>query len=62
MVRVAALESQSGVPDDVVIRAAPERRHLSVRARHRSFESAVAMVINLIARSPSSGAVSSEHS
>lgn len=46
--RIAALDTAAeGVPDDVVIRAEPEQRYLSLRARHPSFASAVAMVLGM---------------
>lgn len=46
--RIAALESETdGIPDDVVIRAEPERTYLSLRARYSSFANAVALVLEL---------------
>ncbi|HKU42006.1 MAG TPA: MerR family transcriptional regulator [Polyangiales bacterium] len=46
--RIAALESNTeDIPDDVVIRSEPERRYLSLRTRHASFASAVALVLEL---------------
>jgi DNA-binding transcriptional MerR regulator len=51
--RIQALDSEAeGVPDDVVIRAEPEHRYLSLRARHHSFASAVAMVFDLYREVP----------
>jgi DNA-binding transcriptional MerR regulator/effector-binding domain-containing protein len=46
--RIAALDSAAqDTPDDVIIRAEPERRYLSLRARHPSFLSAVQMVLEM---------------
>lgn len=46
--RISALDSEAdGVPDDVLIREEPERRYLSMRARHSSFASAVTSVLEL---------------
>jgi DNA-binding transcriptional MerR regulator len=51
--RIQALDGEAdGVPDDVVIRAEPERRYLSLRARHASFASAVGMVLELYREVP----------
>jgi DNA-binding transcriptional MerR regulator len=52
--RIAALEAGAeGVPDDVVIRAEPEHRYLSLRMRHPSFASAVAMALEMHREVPS---------
>jgi DNA-binding transcriptional MerR regulator len=46
--RIAALETDAaGVLDDVVIRAEPERRFISLRARYGSFSEAVAAALEL---------------
>jgi DNA-binding transcriptional MerR regulator/effector-binding domain-containing protein len=46
--RISALENAAhDAPDDVVIRAEPERRYLSLRARHPSFTSAIQMVLEM---------------
>jgi DNA-binding transcriptional MerR regulator/effector-binding domain-containing protein len=46
--RIAALDTDSeGVPDDVVIRAEPEHRYLSLRTHYGSFAAAVAMVFEM---------------
>jgi len=46
--RIAALDSPlETLPDDVVIRAEPEHRYLSLRTRHDSFASAVSMALEL---------------
>lgn len=46
--RIGALEGDSeDVPDDVVIRAEPERLYVSLRDRHPSFASAVALALEL---------------
>jgi DNA-binding transcriptional MerR regulator/effector-binding domain-containing protein len=45
--RIAALETDEGIPDDVVIRSEPERRYMSLRSRQPSFAAAVALVLEL---------------
>lgn len=46
--RIAALEGDlDGLPDDVVVRAEPEHRYLSLRTRYPSFAPAVAMAIEM---------------
>jgi effector-binding domain-containing protein len=46
--RISALENTTqDTPDDVVIRSEPERRYMSLRARHPSFLSVVHMVLEL---------------
>ena len=46
--RIAALENPAqDVPDDVLIRAEPQRRYVSLRARYDSFASALAFVLEL---------------
>lgn len=46
--RIAALDSSArDEPHDVIIRAEPERRYLSLRTRHPSFKTAVQMVLDL---------------
>jgi DNA-binding transcriptional MerR regulator len=51
--RITALESEGeGPPDDVVIRAEPERRYLSLRDRYRSFAAAVARALEMVREVP----------
>jgi DNA-binding transcriptional MerR regulator len=51
--RIAALESEGeGPPDDVLIRAEPERRMLSLRGRYRSYTAAVARALELVREVP----------
>lgn len=46
--RIASLDADSeAVPDDVVIRAEPEHRYLSLRTRYPSFAAAVAMALEM---------------
>ena len=51
--RIAALEDATqGMPDDVVIRAEPEHRYLSLRTRHPSFASAVELALEMYREVP----------
>lgn len=50
--RIAALESDAGAVEDVVIRAEPARRYLATRARFDSFQGAVACALELPRESP----------
>jgi len=51
--RIGALEGDSeGVPDDVVIRPEPERLYVSLRDRHPSFASAMALALELLREVP----------
>jgi DNA-binding transcriptional MerR regulator len=51
--RITALESEGeGPPDDVVIRAEPERRYLSLRGRYRSFAAALARALEMVREVP----------
>jgi DNA-binding transcriptional MerR regulator len=51
--RIAALESEGEAPpDDVVIRAEPPRRYLSLRSRYRSFAAAVARALDMVREVP----------
>src|SRR5215472_10893963 len=51
--RIAALESEGeGPPDDVVIRAEPKRRYLSLRGRYPSFAAAVARALDMVREIP----------
>ena len=51
--RISALDGATqDTPDDVIIRAEPERRYLSLRARHPSFISAVQLVLQLYREVP----------
>jgi DNA-binding transcriptional MerR regulator len=51
--RIAALETNAeALPDDVVIRAEPERRYLSLRSRQPSFNGAIALALELLREIP----------
>src|SRR5262249_32874897 len=51
--RITALERDSTeVPDDVVIRAEPERRYLSLRGRFPSYAAAVSRALELVRQVP----------
>jgi DNA-binding transcriptional MerR regulator len=51
--RIAALENEGeGPPDDVVIRAEPERRYLSLRGRYPSFAGAVTRALEMMQEIP----------